>query len=82
MGENGRLNSIPTESVNCIVCDARTVERFLHLGDTALANKFLTRDELSIPEPTYPLTVGFCHTCGHVQLTELVPRLQQRPRRG
>ena len=73
MGENGRLNSIPTESVHCIVCDARTVERFLHLGNTALANKFLTRDELSIPEPTYPLTVGFCHTCGHVQLTELVP---------
>ena len=42
MGENGKLNSIPTESVHCIVCDAQTVEQFLHLGDTALANKFLT----------------------------------------
>jgi SAM-dependent methyltransferase len=57
----------------CIVCGMRTVEQFLDLGCTALANKFLTRDELDSPEPTYPLRVGFCHTCGHVQLTETVP---------
>ena len=73
MGDNGKLNSTKNESVRCIVCGLQTVERFLHLGDTALANKFLTRDELTIPEPTFPLTVGFCHTCGHVQLTERVP---------
>jgi SAM-dependent methyltransferase len=73
VGDNDKLNSKKNESVQCIVCGSQTVERFLHLGDTALANKFLSRDELAVPEPTFPLTVGFCHTCGHVQLTERVP---------
>ena len=50
-----------------------TVEQFLDLGQTALANKFLTAEELLRPEATYPLDVGFCHTCGHVQLMEVVP---------
>ena len=59
--------------LNCIVCDVDTVEKFLDLGHTALANKFLAKEELSAPEPKYPLKVGFCHTCGHVQLTETVP---------
>jgi len=57
----------------CLVCAGGTVQQFLDLGDTALANKFLTAAEVSSPEPTYPLRVGFCHTCGHVQLTEMVP---------
>ena len=57
----------------CIVCEMETVEQFLDLGSTALANKFLSKEELSVPELRYPLRVGFCHTCGHVQLTEIVP---------
>jgi len=57
----------------CIVCGFETVEQFLDLGRTALANKFLTRDELALAEPTYPLRVGFCHTCSHVQLMDVVP---------
>jgi hypothetical protein len=57
----------------CIVCDSREVERFLDLGKTALANKFRTEHELAEPEPTFPLAVGFCRSCGHVQLMEIVP---------
>ena len=45
----------------------------MDLGSTALANKFLSKEELSTPEPKYPLKVGFCHACGHVQLIDLVP---------
>ena len=59
--------------LSCIVCGQQTVECVLDLGSTALANKFITKDELLKPEPKYPLRVGFCHTCGHVQLTEEVP---------
>jgi SAM-dependent methyltransferase len=58
---------------DCIVCSEVKVEQFLDLGSTALANKFLSEDELSRPEPMFPLRVGFCHHCGHVQLTESVP---------
>ena len=57
----------------CIVCDASEVEPFLDLGETALANKFLAEAELDRPEPRFPLVVGFCGGCGHVQLTEHVP---------
>jgi hypothetical protein len=57
----------------CIVCGSDRVEPFLDLGETALANKFLTKAELDGPEPTFPLVVGFCHECAHVQLTEHVP---------
>jgi SAM-dependent methyltransferase len=57
----------------CLVCRRATVEAFLDLGQTALANKFLAAEELGRPEPRYPLRAGFCHTCGHVQLLDIVP---------
>jgi SAM-dependent methyltransferase len=46
---------------------------FLDLGRTALANQFLGSDEIGAAEATYPLRVGFCHECGHVQLLDAVP---------
>ena len=60
-------------SSSCLVCDAGPVELFLDLGATALANQFLSAEELNEDEPKYPLRVGFCHYCGHVQLLEAVP---------
>lgn len=57
----------------CLVCAGRSVETFLDLGSTALANKFPSAEDLSRPEPRFPLRVGFCHGCGHVQLVERVP---------
>lgn len=56
----------------CLVCLQPEVEQVLDLGETALANKFLTREELSQPEARHPLRLGFCHNCGHVQLMEIV----------
>ncbi len=58
---------------DCLVCAEPTVEDFLDLGSTALANKFPSAEELGRPEPRFPLRVGFCHGCGHVQLVERVP---------
>lgn len=59
----------------CLVCHGDRVELFLDLGRTSLANRFLTAGELTEAgaEPTYPLRVGFCHECGHVQLLDRVP---------
>jgi SAM-dependent methyltransferase len=61
------------DATRCIVCELNEVEEFLDLGETALANKFRTEEELSEPEPRFPLEVGFCRVCGHVQLTKHVP---------
>lgn len=68
MGVDGASGAEP-----CIVCGSELVDPFLDLGETALANKFLSEAELDGPEPTFALVVGFCHECGHVQLTEHVP---------
>jgi SAM-dependent methyltransferase len=57
----------------CIVCGSTDVKLFLDLGVVPLANKFLSAAELSAPEPTYPLRVGFCTRCTHVQLMDPVP---------
>lgn len=58
---------------SCLVCGTGAVEEFLDLGATPLANRFPTAAELTLPEPRYPLRVGFCHGCGHVQLLDRVP---------
>jgi len=57
----------------CIVCGSNDLNPFLDLGSTPLANRFLAREELAEPEPTYPLGVAFCADCFHVQLSEAVP---------
>jgi SAM-dependent methyltransferase len=58
---------------SCILCGAAKIEEFLDLGKTALANQFLRADQINGKEARYPLRVGFCHGCSHVQLTESVP---------
>jgi SAM-dependent methyltransferase len=57
----------------CIACGRIAVEVFIDFGETALANKFPTAAELDRPEARFPLRVGYCHACNHVQLTERVP---------
>ena len=56
----------------CLVCGAGGLEEFLNLGRTPLANQFLTISQLNQLEPSYPLRVGFCAGCSHVQLLDLV----------
>jgi SAM-dependent methyltransferase len=57
----------------CIVCREGRIEEFLDLGETALANEFIAAEDLEGHDPSYDLRVGFCHGCGHVQLTTPVP---------
>ncbi len=61
------------KDTGCLVCAESTVEEFLDLGATALANKFPDAEDLRKPELRFPLRVGFCRGCGHVQLVERVP---------
>jgi hypothetical protein len=56
-----------------MVCASDQIEEFLDLGETALANQFLSREQIDASEPKHPLRVGFCHGCSHVQLTYTVP---------
>ncbi len=61
-------------NIACIVCSSGPVDLVLDLGTTALANKFLSAEELATAsEPNFPLRVGFCIECGHVQLMDRIP---------
>jgi SAM-dependent methyltransferase len=57
----------------CRSCGAADLEVVLSLGRMPLANALLTREQLSLPEPRYPLDLAFCRACTLVQITETVP---------
>ena len=60
--------------MNCRFCDQENIFKFLELGTMALANSFLTAEQLtSVTEPAYPLDVYFCEQCGLVQIGYAVP---------
>ncbi|QDS87754.1 hypothetical protein EC9_19350 [Rosistilla ulvae] len=58
---------------NCRACGSSHLEPVLSLGKTPLANRLLTADQLTEPEPTFPLELVFCADCTLVQITETVP---------
>ena len=58
--------------VNCRACGA-TTQPFLSLGDHPLPNRFLSWEQLDLPEPRYPLQLFFCPGCTLVQLGTVVP---------
>ena len=56
----------------CRSCRERNLRVFLDLGISPLADRLVTEETLSEPEPSYPLTVAFCPECSLVQLLETV----------
>jgi hypothetical protein len=57
----------------CRACGGRNLHLVLDLGRTALANRFISADQLTEPEPTFPLRLVLCGGCGLVQIDETVP---------
>ncbi len=60
-------------SVLCRSCGQSNLELVLSLGETPLADRLLTRDQLTAPEPMVPLDLAFCPDCTLAQITETVP---------
>src|SRR5437667_3202558 len=58
---------------HCRVCQDETLEMFLSLGPTPLANRFLNREQVKETETYYPQDVSICNTCRLVQLVDIVP---------
>lgn len=57
----------------CRICQSIDIEPVLSLGRTPLADGLRREEQLSQPEPTFPLNVAFCRRCSLVQLLETVP---------
>src|SRR6185312_10882447 len=62
--------SVP--SVNCRACGAPLTQVMVDLGEQPLANSYLRAQDLTKPEPRFPLRVRVCHQCWLVQTDETV----------
>ncbi len=62
------LDSTRTNITECRTCQSKNLHLYLPLGDQALANSFLTKEQLEDVEATYPLEVFYCGDCFHSQL--------------
>ncbi len=58
----------------CRACGSGQLDVFLRLGRMPLSDRLLTKDDLGVPESTFPLNVAFCEACSLVQLKETVDR--------
>lgn len=68
-GPTSRISETITE---CRACGQGGLITFLDLGTTPLADRLLTQEQLSAPEPRARLEVALCPHCSLVQLTETV----------
>ena len=59
--------------IKCRICKGDNAKKFLDLGVMALANSYLSKEELGKPEFKERLDVYFCPDCGLVQLGTVVP---------
>jgi len=61
-----------TEVIRCRACGGSDLIPYLDLGEQALANAFLTKEDLLRDEFKAPLGVQWCPECGLSQLTHVV----------
>ncbi len=60
------------EEKTCRSCGSQRLEDILAFGETPLADRLLTQEQLEQPEYRVPLTLAFCKDCSLVQIRETV----------
>lgn len=58
--------------MNCRLCESNRMLSVLDLGATPPCERFLTADELDLPEPTFPLHLRLCEDCLLLQIPALI----------
>lgn len=56
----------------CRACSTELLHTVVDLGSTPLANRYLTEEQLGLPEPHFPLHARVCGTCFLVQVDAVV----------
>jgi len=65
-----------SQPFQCRSCGGQLSAPVLDLGIQPLANNLLRPEDLSKPEPKFPLRLAVCESCWLLQITELVPPVQ------
>ena len=63
---------ISEEIEKCRSCNHEKLDSVISFGETPIADRLLTRDQLNGPELMVPLNLVFCSHCSLVQITETV----------
>ena len=66
------MTEIWTRNHQCRACGSEDLELVLSLGETPLANRYLTAAQLEEPEPFVSLETYFCKQCTLMQLLHVV----------
>ena len=66
------MNAACHRRTTCRLCGGQHLSEVLSLEPTPPANAFVSAEQLSAPQPTFPLDVFFCENCHHVQLLDVV----------
>lgn len=57
---------------SCRICGGARLDEILKFGNIPLANSLLAAEQLTQPEPKYPLDIVFCPVCSLVQITATI----------
>ena len=63
---------ISEKITKCRSCENNDLELIISFGETPLADRLLTKDQLVEPELKAPLDLVFCPDCSLVQISETV----------
>ena len=58
---------------HCRACKSSRMLMFLELGSHPPANQFLTREQLALPKPSFPLNAHVCLDCALIQVPDFIP---------
>jgi len=68
-GKLKKIKSVQLKDFKCLLCDKIKVENIIVFPETPLANSLPSRKDKQNNQEFYPLNLGLCKECGHVQLT-------------
>ncbi len=57
---------------NCRLCESKHVESAFIMQPTPIGDAYVTQENLSEKQKSYPLTLFLCHQCGHLQLPTVI----------
>lgn len=66
------MDKIYTTETSCRSCGSTALETMIEFGETPLADRLLTLDQLDTPEYSAPLTLAVCQECALAQIVETV----------
>ncbi len=74
--QRSKTESLLRKVTRCRMCQEKTLAQYLDLGSHVPADQFRKKEELDLPQLSYPLRVMLCTNCGLSQLSHVVdPRI-------